>query len=101
MGYASLRLPPEGYAKLCGYVLGRDGFRCRNCNFRGNLHAHHIVFRSHGGEDIAENLVTLCSGCHDGVHNDVQDGEPGLTIALPANAEQFLVFKRGAGWRPR
>jgi len=26
---------------------------------------------------------------------------PGLTIGLPANAEEHLIFKRGDNWRPK
>ena len=29
-----------------------------------NLEVHHKEFRSHSGEDTAENLITLCSTCH-------------------------------------
>jgi 5-methylcytosine-specific restriction endonuclease McrA len=25
---------------------------------------HHLTFRSHGGQDRAENLLTLCADCH-------------------------------------
>ena len=91
----SLRLPPDQYAELTQYVFDRDGWRCRNCNFRRNLSAHHIQFRSQGGEDTDENLVTLCMSCHDGVHLG------GLVIVEPANAEEHLIFRREEGWRPR
>ena len=65
-----LRLPPEEYKILCRRVLGRDGWKCRNprCNFRGNLHVHHVIYRSEGGDDVTWNLVTICSNCHDRVH---------------------------------
>lgn len=55
----------------------RDHYRCRCCGSRGNpdgidaldkLHRHHLMFRSHGGQDVASNLVLLCPRCHDGVH---------------------------------
>lgn len=97
----SLRLSPDDYSDLKQYVFERDGWRCRSCGFRGNLHCHHIVFRSAGGVDEDWNLCTLCDGCHDGIHKDIQDGIPGLTIVEPANAEEDLIFKRGKGWRPR
>ena len=97
----NLRLSPEDYAELRQYVFGRDGWRCRNCGYRGNLHVHHIKFRSDNGPDEDWNLVTLCDGCHDGVHKDIQDGVAGLVIVEPANAEARLIFKRGDGWRPR
>ena len=66
----SLRLPAAEYKALCLRVLRRDGWKCRNprCGFRGNLHVHHIIFRSEMGEDASWNLVTICNVCHDLIH---------------------------------
>lgn len=91
----------EEYDELKQYVFERDRWMCRSCGWRGNLHCHHIVFRSHGGVDADWNLVVLCAACHDGIHKDVKDDTMGLTIQLPANAEEQLIFKRGEGWKPR
>ena len=33
-----------------------------------NLQIHHKEFRSQSGDDTEQNLITLCSACHDGVH---------------------------------
>ena len=52
-------------------VFERDGWRCQapGCFSRRNLQAHHIQFRSHGGSDDQENLVTICWSCHlHGIH---------------------------------
>ena len=52
-------------------VFERDGWRCAvpGCSSYRHLHAHHIRFRSHGGGDEPENLVTLCLWHHQqGVH---------------------------------
>lgn len=92
----SLRLSPEEYKALITAVFERDLWRCRNCGFR-RLHAHHIVFRSEGGEDIRSNLVSLCPCCHDAVHSGR------LSIwsedqALGADGE--LQFTALQGWRP-
>ena len=35
---------------------------CRGC--KTNLHAHHIIPLSEGGEDVLDNLITLCEDCH-------------------------------------
>ncbi|MBI5852561.1 MAG: HNH endonuclease, partial [Planctomycetes bacterium] len=40
---------------------------------RRGLHAHHVVWRKHGGATTAENLVTLCARCHTLVHEDFLD----------------------------
>jgi hypothetical protein len=41
---------------------------CERCGIVKNLEEHHIVYRSHGGSDAAENKVTLCFSCHDYRH---------------------------------
>jgi len=33
-----------------------------------NLEVHHQEFRSQGGDDSEENLVTLCEACHSMLH---------------------------------
>jgi hypothetical protein len=51
-------------------VLERDGWRCAlpNCRMRSHLQVHHVRFRSEGGSDERENLITLCVGCHRLIH---------------------------------
>jgi len=63
-----LRLDSETYEQLRNQVLRRDGWRCQACGTMSNLEVHHKRFRSHSGEDEAENLITLCSACHVSVH---------------------------------
>jgi 5-methylcytosine-specific restriction endonuclease McrA len=43
--------------------------RCQLCGSMQQLEVHHRVFRSHGGKDAEENLVTLCHSCHSALHN--------------------------------
>lgn len=55
------------------YVLSRDNHTCVLCNKRKNnekLEAHHLIYKSNGGADHFNNLVTLHSECHKKVHND-------------------------------
>lgn len=59
----------------------RDRYRCQHpaCRSR-NVTPHHIVFRSHRGDDSPENLVSLCERCHlDLVHG----GHLGVTGRAP------------------
>ena len=63
-----LRLDSESYEKLRQQVLRRDRWRCQNCGTMFNLELHHEVFRSHGGLNCEENLITLCFACHAAVH---------------------------------
>jgi 5-methylcytosine-specific restriction endonuclease McrA len=63
-----LRLDLESYEQLRDQVLRRDGWKCQSCGARPNLEVHHKEFRSQGGDDSEENLITLCAGCHSLVH---------------------------------
>jgi hypothetical protein len=60
-----------GFANTKAYVLDRDEYVCQNCKGKSkdsSLHVHHIIFRSNGGSDEQENLITLCKTCHDSLH---------------------------------
>ena len=47
------------------YVFNRDGFICQCCQKRSDrLTLHHIVYRSKGGTDSVNNLITVCETCH-------------------------------------
>lgn len=60
----------KGFYNVKAYVLHRDGYQCQKCKTKkGKLHVHHVVFRSNGGTDTPSNLITLCEGCHDKLHN--------------------------------
>ncbi len=61
-----------GFANTKAYVLDRDNYKCQNqkCKCKKvKLEVHHIIFRSNGGSDEAENLITLCKHCHDSIHD--------------------------------
>ncbi len=71
-------------------VFERDGWRCTvpGCSSRRNLHAHHIVFRSAGGGDEAENQTSLCAFHHlRGVHAG--------TVRVQGTAPGALWFELG------
>ena len=68
---ARLRLDPVAYESLRQQVLRRDGWRCQSCGTMSNLEVHHKQFRSHSGDDSEENLITLCTACHNETHNNV------------------------------
>ncbi len=63
-----LRLDSIAYENLRQQVLRRDGWRCQSCGTMSNLEVHHKQFRSHSGRDSEENLITLCTQCHAGLH---------------------------------
>ena len=58
-------------------VLVRDGFLCKKCGWSQKLwtkedprqlELHHIRPHASGGTNTADNLITLCNKCHDGMH---------------------------------
>ncbi len=62
-----------GFANTKAYVLNRDNHTCKKCGGQSKdnrLEVHHIVFRSNGGSDEQDNLLTLCKTCHDKVHKN-------------------------------
>ncbi len=71
-----LRLDPELYERLRQQVLQRDGWRCQCCATRLNLEVHHKEFRSRGGDDSEENLITLCALCHSLSHRSSSVSSP-------------------------
>lgn len=52
------------------HILGEDGHKCLRCYATGNLHIHHIIPVSDGGETTRANLATLCQKCHRRAHGD-------------------------------
>lgn len=58
-----------GFWNTREYVLHRDNHKCQNpnCKNKGKeqiLEIHHIKYKSLGGTDNQNNLITLCSQCH-------------------------------------
>ncbi len=78
---------------VCKVVDARDGRACRVCGTKTNPdavgllrgHRHHIVYRSAGGKDVSENLVTLCAECHDAEHVK-------RSLHVEGNADEALSF---------
>ena len=64
-----LRLDPMLYNQLRNQVLRRDGWRCQFCGSMSNLEVHHKQFRGQSGDDIEDNLITLCAACHGRIHS--------------------------------
>ena len=58
-----------GFANTKAFVLNRDKYTCQHCKTKqGTLEVHHIIFRSNGGSDEPDNLITLCRNCHRELH---------------------------------
>ena len=54
-----------GYYDVRYFVFARDDYTCQVCKKKNKiLHTHHIIFKSKGGTNRADNLITICSDCH-------------------------------------
>lgn len=61
-----------GFENTKEMVLNRDGYTCQCCRGKhkdSKLEVHHIIYRSLGGSDEEDNLITLCHTCHKALHN--------------------------------
>ena len=59
--------------------LWEDCRHCRECGCYLMLEQaipHHIVFRSQGGGDEAENVLIVCNRCHEKLHGINEKGGP-------------------------
>lgn len=84
---------PEATKK---YVLYRDDYKCRHCNKRETLDPHHVVFRSAGGSNRCNNLLTLCRKCHDDIH----DGRLRVEVVASKPYDLIIKFWKLKGWKP-
>ena len=64
-----LRLDLKSFQLLRNSILRRDGWRCQSCGSQLGLEVHHITPRSKLGDDVEENLITLCWECHYRIHS--------------------------------
>jgi 5-methylcytosine-specific restriction endonuclease McrA len=74
----------------------RDGWACRHCHERSGLHPHHVRYKSKGGADTLDNLLTLCAGCHRAHH----DGFLDIMLVIRTENNVIVRFLRQKGWRP-
>jgi len=62
-----------GYHDVRYYVFARDSYTCQVCKKKGKiLQTHHILYKTYGGSDRVDNLITVCTDCHN--HKNHQEG---------------------------
>jgi hypothetical protein len=71
-------------------IFIRDGWRCSapGCSSRRHLECHHIVYRSHGGDEDDANKASLCRFHH-------QRGEHGGLLQVRGRAPTDLAWRLG------
>ena len=76
-----------GFNNTKAFVLHRDNYTCQHCRGKSKdnlLHCHHIIFKTDGGSDEAENLVVLCKTCHYDLH------EGNIKLKLKGIKKRFI-----------
>jgi len=46
----------------------RDNYICQACGSRNKVEGHHIIDHQFMGAANVDNIISLCSKCHDNVH---------------------------------
>lgn len=75
---------------------------CRVCDlgavsWRGRIEYHHLLARSLGGDDVAENIVPLHRVCHGAVEGRVPSALRRVRDSLTDAEYAYLIGKRGEG----
>jgi hypothetical protein len=68
---------PKNPRKVNKRIVKRYGEAHPNCQVCNGIasEVHHIVFKSHGGSDEDNNLISLCWMCHRKAHSVYNTGE--------------------------
>jgi 5-methylcytosine-specific restriction endonuclease McrA len=75
---------------------------CRVCEDAKAVSLHHVLPRSQGGDDVAENLVELCGDGTTGCHGLVEARDPwarsllGQRLTVPERA--YVITKQSVAW---
>jgi len=73
-------------------VLQRDRYQCQVCGTTEQIQVHHWKrYRSQGGQDTEDNLVTMCFAHHAALHR----GELNITLHLIEGVwKSFVTWRR-------
>jgi len=44
------------------------GKKCETCGSRSKIHVHHLTYERFGGDELDEDLLIVCSTCHEELH---------------------------------
>lgn len=97
-----IRLSGSAYRQLHTQVV--HGKNCLICD-QWARSMHHLVPRSHGGDDVPENLVPLCGdgtkGCHADVEERRGDARGKIRARLLGCQVAYVTERAGAGYLDR
>lgn len=92
---------PKQWAAIRAEKL--DGQPCRICDdvrkgaYELTRSLHHLVPRSMGGDDVADNLVATHNVCHDAVHRRDPVALQNVALTLTDGEYAYVVGKLGEG----
>lgn len=73
--------------------------RCRACgSFWGRHHGHHLVSRAQRGDDVEDNIVTLCQVCHQLYHEGREPIGAVIRRSLSRQEIEYVVKKKSRAW---
>ncbi len=78
------------------FVYARDSYRCQSgqkIKHSTRLHAHHKLFKSQGGADTQDNLITLCETCHADLHKGLFSLKAKTSRSKTKHATEMGVIK--------
>lgn len=64
----------KNYFKAHPNLSNADNIPCEACGAIA-VDVHHIIFKSHGGGNEADNLIALCRTCHSKAHSNKKFNE--------------------------
>jgi hypothetical protein len=94
-------------------IIAAKGAECRWCKelnsepmtYRGAIEYHHLVARSYGGDDVADNVIPLHQLCHLQLHESrspFADNARRLVLAGLTDAEySYMVQRAGEAYAER
>jgi len=65
---ARTKLSAKKWKELMLTLVNERGGICESCRERIAVDAHHLIYKSQGGSDTADNLIILCRSCHAEAH---------------------------------
>lgn len=100
----------KDFYNIKAYILHRDSYKCQKCKKKNlKLHIHHKVFRSKGGSNSPDNLITLCKQCHEDLHEGkfVLKGKKSKTQhatqmgIIKSQLKKAWIFKETFGYKTK
>ena len=91
-------------------IIAAKGADCRVCvnvpqSPNGQITYHHLIPRDFGGDDVADNVIPLCRGCHFVVTATIGMDDKRRIESLLANLSDaeyaYAVGKAGEDWAER